>query len=87
MSDFASPTPFPRTRYTRSIHRARLAPAGVDGPKATPTPFRSTAEAMGAPTHDNLNVFFFEQEFEGSHWNILFFAVLKILFCLYLCLF
>jgi hypothetical protein len=25
----------------------------------------------------------FEQEFEGNHWNILFFAVLKILFILY----
>ena len=55
MSDFASPTPFPRTRYTRPLHRAYLAPAGVEGPKATPTPFRSAAEAPGAPTHDKIN--------------------------------
>ena len=70
MSDpqsFLSPGSQPPTRYMRPIRRARLAPAGVEGPKATPTPFRSSAEVTGAPTHDKNDVNNLEQEFEDTH--------------------
>jgi hypothetical protein len=41
--------------YTRPAHRACLAPAGVDGVGASPTPFSSTTNSTGAPVSENPN--------------------------------
>ena len=64
MSSLRSSSRSPTSKgYISPAHRARLAPAGVVGVGASPTPPSSTANSKGAPVNENSNGTISENQF------------------------